>query len=470
MLFGKPKLVLWPRPKSTDFYQDIKENNLTTFDFSLWSPLAQADIASLISYVKNLSLESLTVLIPDDVVFTKSFIYDTQINTIDKSEVISLAESFVHFKIQPDLIEHNLVQVKDKTIIQAKIYDPVKLGILKANLSHLPLKSYSIVPVSSAVTKVIGAGFPGEYFLLYPLNSLEFSLILAQKDSVFLTSNHKSSSLEIQKIINYSNLYFSAPVNTLFLPQGQELDIVSTTKLEKTLYLESQIATSFKRPGNFPLPVIGCLGIHKPPTAIIDTVNNSSAQVPMENKKNILPLVAVFVVTAAIASIVIWFVMNRDSNGTIQSPSSNNQQPTPTVEVLPTETPVPTVAEIDKKLKIQVLNATDINGQAASLKSYLVSLGFKNATTGNTTSQSSKSLIRVKAGQEATGQYFVSKLAGYLDATVVADLDTTTANDVVMVIGGKLGTLPTISATPTTSTTVTPSTSASPSATTTKTP
>jgi hypothetical protein len=159
---------------------------------------------------------------------------------------------------------------------------------------------------------------------------------------------------------------------------------------------------------------------------------------PMENKKNIWPLIAVFVVGLAITSVVIWYVLSKDNQGTVQNPAGNNQ-PSPTIaEVVPTEVPTatPTVAEISKSLKIQVLNGTDINGQAASLKAKIVALGFTSVTVGNSAEKSTANVLRLKSATNSA--YFTQNLAGYFDFTV----ETLAANstyDAVFLIGTKLG-------------------------------
>ena len=111
------------------------------------------------------------------------------------------------------------------------------------------------------------------------------------------------------------------------------------------------------KPSNLPLPVVGILSqstLSKPaPAAIIsEPTNNISNQAPpMQNKKNILPVIAVFILTAAIASIIYWFIANRGQGGDLNNPSSQNI--TPTAKLSPTEIPTPTPS-ISKDIKIQV--------------------------------------------------------------------------------------------------------------------
>ena len=58
-----------------------------------------------------------------------------------------------------------------------------------------------------------------------------------------------------------------------------------------------------------------------------------------KNKKNILPLVAVFIFTAALASVIIWFVLNRNATSEVDTSDTTSEI---TETVAPIETPVPT--------------------------------------------------------------------------------------------------------------------------------
>ena len=448
MLFSKkPATVLWPKSDNVAVYRDLKENNTFSVDLNLWSKLSESEVSSLRTYLAQSQITQCTILVPDDVLLTKSFLYDSKIDSIDKNEVIGLAESFVQFKINPDAIEYNLVAAGERTIIQSRIFDQSKINHLKENLDQLGLHSYSFVSVSAAIAKVVSTFFDQEYFFLYPLNQTESTLLLARKDSVFLTANVKNNALDIQKIINYSNLYFSAPITKIYVPANKELEINTTTELNKTPYSETQIASELHQPSNLPLPVLGVFAQSVTPAVIIkpDNIHSTPPKTNMENKKNILPLIAVFVVTAAIASIIIWFVLNR--NNTKVTDVSNDV--TPTIDqTIPTDTPVPTaaptVADISKKIKIQVLNSTDINGQAATLKAKLVGMGFTSVTVGNSKDKKTANELQTKASMASASAYFENKLAGYFDATVTNDLPASSNYDVVFNIGTDLskGTAP----------------------------
>ncbi len=152
-----------------------------------------------------------------------------------------------------------------------------------------------------------------------------------------------------------------------------------------------------------------------------------------ETKKNILPLVAVFVLTASLASVAIWYALNR---GDQSQPSTANVTPTE-IPVYPTEAPTPTPVPIDKKIKIQVLNATSINGQAATLKEKLVGLGFTNITVGNSNEKVDGNEIRLKSSLSDASEYFVQSMP-YFPASISAELKDTSNYDVVFVIGSDL--------------------------------
>ncbi len=437
-LFSKPKVVLWPKEQTVDLFIDKSENNIFSVDINLWKNSSESEIQSLNLLLSQNNIDSCTILIPDDVVFTKSFIYDTEIKTIDKTEVAGLAESFVHFKIHPDYLDFKLIPISGKTIILSHIFDRTKIDALKVNLSLLKLKSFNFESVSQSITNIISSRFDNEYFLLYPLNQNEYTVLLSKKDSVYLTSNIKGPSLDIQKIINYSNLYFSSPTTKLYTPGDRELEIISTSTLDKTPYSETQLAKDFNKPSNLPLPVLGTFIPITHSADIITTVHNNSVKPKMENKKNFIPFVIVFLVTALIASAVIWFVLNKDKSTTVENPTVNPDV-IPTQIETPTVAPSPTIADINKNIKLQVLNATDINGQAAVLKEKLTSLGFTSIAVGNAKENSTVNKIELKPSLSSVSAYFQSQLSGYFDAVPTTDLKETSTYDVVFTIGTDLG-------------------------------
>ncbi|MDD2225167.1 MAG: LytR C-terminal domain-containing protein, partial [Candidatus Shapirobacteria bacterium] len=252
----------------------------------------------------------------------------------------------------------------------------------------------------------------------------------------------KGPSLDIQKIINYSNFYFSNITQKIYVPEGRDLEIITTTQMDKTLYSESQIAQSLSKASNLPLPVLGEMtsSVLINADIIVSPNNISSSSTKMENKKrNILPIIAVFIFTAALASVGAWFVLNKNS-GEVASPTGTSEETSqPTVAPTATATPKPTIAEIEKDIKIQILNATEINGQAATLKAKLVALGFKNINVGNAKETATENSIQVKSA--STSAYFESKLSSDFPATYTEDLKSSSTYDAVFTIGTDLSSM-----------------------------
>jgi hypothetical protein len=441
--FSKPKLVLWPKAKTVELYFDRKENNTLSFDLNLWQKCSDKDLESLSLYFQQNRFDNISVLIPDDIVFTKSFTYDSKIESIDKKEVISLATNLVNFEIDPDAIEYKLTQVNDKTIIQSFIYDKPKLDQLKENLSIIGVKISHLTSVSAAISNIISSIYKQEFFLLYPLNDQEYTLLLSKNNSVYLTVNIKGPSLDIQKVINYSTFYFSSITKKIYIPENPELEIITTTPMDKTVYNESQIAQNLSKASNLPLPVLGEISTSIPHnTDIISPPTNiSSKPKNMENKKkNLLPIIAVFIFTAALASVIIWFVLNRNGAKTEDTSDVQTEQTAESTTIAPTDTPIPspTVAEISKKIKIQILNATSINGQAATLKASLTALGFTEVSVGNAKQNATENSVQVK--DASVSAYFGSKLTTDFPATYTTDLAKTSSYDAVFTIGTDLST------------------------------
>lgn len=446
-LFSKTHFVLWPQKESTQIYSNKQENNTFSFDINLWKKQSLSDLRPLILYLQKNKIKSCQILIPDDIVLTRSFVYDTKINSIEKKEVVSLAQGFTPFDIDSEAVNYQLINSSSKTIIRTTIYNHQKVETLKSNLAQIGVKVTSFSPVSQAISHLINTFFHQEYFLLYPYADKQYTLILAKGNQVFLTVNLKGPSLDIQKTINYSKLYFSTAVKKIFLPQPHPPDIISTTSLEKTSFDTTQIGQNLNQPANLPLPVISLfsspqssnLGIIKtmkntpPVTPGSGTNTNSPVSMP-SNKKNALPLIAVFILTAAIASVVIWFVLNRTDSS---SPLAPAETLTPTQA--PSPIPTPTIAQISKDLKLQVLNATDINGQAASLKKSLTTLGFTDITVGNSSKTLDANQIQLKTSAEASiSAYFKNKLADIFPATYDPALKDSSTYDVVFIIGTDL--------------------------------
>lgn len=441
MLFSKRNCILWPQKSSLDVFLDSREDNIFSFDLNLWQSLPPANLKPLADFLKSKHVAAVSVLVPDDVVVTKSFVYDAKIEAIGRDEVAKLANGATSFDFTPEAINFRLYPADDKTIIEANISNLSQVNLLRQNLFVLGFRVTALETVSGAIAKAIATFFPSKYFLLYPQTQNDFLLLLAMGSSVYLTSYLKKSPLSLQKLINYSKLYFGQTVTKIFLPAANPPEISSTSSLDKTFYDPVQIAASLKRPANFPLPVLGLLlAPHPPQSAIITTVPEETLPAPeTPAPRNLLPIIAVFVVTAALASIVIWFVLNRNQSITLEEPGG---LAVPTLGETPIATPTPTVAEISKTLKIQVLNATDINGQAATLKAILVGLGFENITVGNSQEKLTANEVRLKPALTDAGSYFQNKLAASFPATYSATLKQTSTYDAVFVIGVRLSASP----------------------------
>ncbi|HNZ84270.1 MAG TPA: LytR C-terminal domain-containing protein [Candidatus Woesebacteria bacterium] len=454
-LFSKPKVVIWPKNNSVEIYFGRKDNNFFSLDLNLWEEKTDKDLEGLVYLFNQNKITQASVLIPDDVVATKSFVYDTKIETIDKKEVISLASGFVNFDIDPESIEYSLIQDGEKTIINAVIYDKSKFDHLKSNLLKTNFVIDAYKPVSAAVSDVVSKIYLSEFFLIYPLNEKDYTLLLSKNNQVYLTANFKGPSLDIQKTINYAQLYFSNPVTKIYYPENKDLDIVTSTEMEKTSYNESQIAQNSNQPGNIPLPVVSQInGIIKSSQDI-----NLSKQPNMNNKKNLVPIIAVIIFSFAIVSFIVYFIMSKNKSSEIidGSQTDSDAVPTTVIETVTPE-PTPTIAEISKDIKIQVLNATDINGQAATLKAKLVSLGFENVAVGNAAVSATTNSVQVKSA--TTSAYFESVLSQDFPATYTEDLKSTSAYDAVFTIGTDISGMKT-----TTTTTVTPTKVATPTST-----
>ncbi|MFA4826960.1 MAG: LytR C-terminal domain-containing protein [Candidatus Shapirobacteria bacterium] len=438
-LFSGRKCVLWPHAQTVDIYLNQRDNNYYSFDIDFSKEISEPQKVSLANFFQKNKIKECYLLLSDDLVVTRSFIYDSKITQIDSKEVTGLAKTFVPFEIEPDALKFNLIPLEDKTIIQAQIFDLKKITPIYENLSAVNLSAKSVETVSSACIKTISTFNQNEYFLVYPLSKNNFILVLSKNQSIYLTSVVKGPTLEIQKIVNYSNLYFSSPTTKIYFPSQSKAEIESTTKMETVSFDEKEIAIKLNYPSNLPLPVLGLFlsqTVSNP--VIITKMNEKSPQTFSESsapKRNLLPIIAVFIITASLASIFIWLILNRSGDGKIKTPKSS--EITPTIAELPTSVPtaIPTAAEISKSLKLQVLNATEINGQAALLKEKLTKLGFTSVTVGNSTNTATANLIQTKASLSTSSAYFKDKLTGVFDAEITSDLKSTSTYDVVFTIG-----------------------------------
>ncbi len=467
MLFAKnKKLVLLPKTATTELYLDATSNNHLSLSFSLTKESQTTDLNQIDSYLKSQKPEEVVVLLSEEVMVTKSFVYDTKTTTIDKKEVIKLAHDVVSFELDLDNVEYSLEQTPQKTIIHADLFHKTKFQALERNLQslqYLPAK-VTYLSLARAATKAVSNFYQQEYFLLYPYDNDENTLILAKGSEVYATSKVKSQHPDLNKHINYSNLYFDKPIRRLFSPKGHKIEYKAPEDLETAEFEEVSLATQLKKPVNFTLPIIGAFlsttvknmvkkTIVKPvateatpPVATapppLPTMNNTGAFEPDINlsssKRNTKPIIFVFLGTLLLVAGLVWFVFNRDN----ASKQTANTSPTPVEEIsgVPTEEPTvaPTLPPINKKLKFQVLNATDINGQAATVKEKLVGLGFADVATGNSKDEVTESMIKAKKAYSNLEAYFNQKLTVLGQATFSADLPESSKYDVVITIGTDL--------------------------------
>jgi hypothetical protein len=179
----------------------------------------------------------------------------------------------------------------------------------------------------------------------------------------------------------------------------------------------------------------------------------------MNNKKNLIPIIAVIIFSFVIVSFVVYFIMSKNKSKEIIDGSQIDSDivPTTIIETVTPE-PTPTIAEISKDIKIQILNATDINGQAATLKAKLVSLGFENVAVGNAATSATTNTVQTKSA--TTSAYFESILDQDFPAAYTQDLKTTSAYDAVFTIGTDISGMKTSAVTITPTKTATPTSTA----------
>jgi hypothetical protein len=434
------KIIFWPKADNLNIYFAKSEDNSISFEMNLWVEQTPEEIARLATFLKSKKITNASVLIDDSVVFTRSFVYDEKVTTVALDEVVTLAKGSAPFEIIPSQVTYEVVPQGEKSLIQTRIFDQTKLSPLLKNLGALNLK-LSYFALSEALIKLFDHFYEKPYFIIYPLES-DYLVTLGFAGKVYLTSIVKKTLIDIKKIINYSSAYFGSQATKIFLPPALE-SVFDIPEIEKTIYSDSQVVVDLKLPSNLPLPVAG----------IIDTT--------MENKKNILPIIAVALFTAIIAAIIVYFALNQNSKpGDVTDPKVAMITPIPTETVATTPTPIVTVAEPSKSLKLQVLNATDISGQAAVIKEKLTKLGFTSVNVGNATQAATENSIQIKSTLSSSSAYFTGKVSDFATATVT-DLKANSTYDVVFIIGTDLKT----GASAPSTTTVTPSKTATSTAT-----
>ena len=456
-LFSKTKVVLWPKDDGLAIYLDQSDNNTFSFETDLWQEQSEDSLKNLASYFHQSKITEVNVLLNDAYVITKTFVYDSVVTKLDPNEVITLAKDSIDFKISPESVTFDLESEKERTLVRTRIFNQEKFQILTDNLQKLGLKVLDFETVSSSVVKLYNNIDKGQYFFFYPINTHDYVAILSNDGHVYLTSIIKKTLPELKKLLNYAQAYFANKEPVQYLP-GEN-------------YNESDLCQRFNKASNLPLPVLSFfIGNSKPTTAIIKPEpppvidSTFTPQKPMENnKKSLLPIIAVFIITAIVASVIVWFILNQNKNTDINTPGGdNNQAETVTQAPIATQAPTPTIAELSKSLKIQVLNATDINGQAATIKNELTKLGFTSVATGNSKESATSNEIQLK--KTIAPDYFLQKITEFSTATT-SELAASSTYDVVFIIGVDLKSgASSPAATTAPKATVTPKTSVTPKA------
>jgi len=429
-LFSKPKVVLWPKEDSLEIYLDQTDNNTLSFEINLWQQQNEDSLRNLADFFRQNKISETYVLLNDAYVITKTFIYDSVVTKLDPHEVITLAKDSVNFEISPEAVTFDLESDNNRTLVRTRIFNQEKFQILTGNLQKIGLKVLDYETVSSAVIKLYTHFDNGQYFFFYPINNHDYVAILANQSHVYFTSIIKKTLPELKKLLNYAQAYFANKTPLQYLP-GEN-------------YNEADLCQRFKKASNLPLPVLSFfIGTIKPVAAIIKPIPTLVTDSPLNpppmenNKKSLLPIIAVFIITATIASIIVWFILNQNKNADINTPGGDTTDATVTTAPIMTQAPVPTVAELSKTLKIQVLNATEINGQAATIKAELTKLGFTSVTTGNGKETATSNQIQLK--KTIAPDYFLQNITQFATATT-SELAATSTYDVVFIIGVDLKT------------------------------
>lgn len=438
-LFSKPKVVLWPKKDSLEIYFDKTDNNTLSFEIDLWQTQSSDSLQNLANFFQKNKISQLYVILDDSFVITKTFIYDSVITTLDPAEVITLAKDSVDFKISPQAVTFDLEPDNERTLVRTRIFNQEKFLLLANNLERLGLKVIEYETLSSAIAKLFSHFDKSDYFFFYPISSHDYLAILSNQGHVYLTSIIKKTLPELKKLLNYSQAFFSNSKPTQYFP-GEN-------------YSETEISQRFQKASNMPLPVLSFfVGNSKPNTAIIKptepVIDSIQKITPMENnKKNILPIIAVFLITILITSAIVWFILDQNNKNTeITTPAGDTQPQTEEISSpVISEAPTPTLAEISKAIKIQVLNATDINGQAATLKTELTELGFTSVATGN--SSKAETTNQIQAKKEIATDYFLQKIPQFSDSTI-SELAESSSYDIIFIIGTDLKATSTPSASP----------------------
>lgn len=450
MLFSKPDLVIWPKNHNLDVYFSSQDNNHFVFEIDLFQPLADQDCLSLASFFKDRPSSRTFLIIPNHIFIYKSFLYESNIDTINQQEIMAMAKSSLGFESEMDLLSYKLEQQNQKTIIRACFIDSQKIKVLKDNLDRLAIKLTSYQSLSDLISQVVSQFYQDQYSLIYPIDQSTFLYLLADKVKIYLTDIIKPTSQEINKKINYSELYFGKLSPKFFQPADFNQDLKLNSSVSINPFDEAQISSKLGQLSNLPLPVLAFFdkAIYNQLTKNSDTIitdlqniNHHKPTMISETKtKNPLIIFIVFILSLVLVSAGLWFFSNRQTASDVVSPIQDSQIDNQPVEITPTPEPSPTLAEVNKNLKIKVLNATEINGLAAKLKASLSQLGFTDITTGNSTDSLSQHTIQTKAQYQSYQNYFQQKLTTMVGFEFTSDLKDTDSYDVIITIASNLST------------------------------
>lgn len=436
-LFSNPKTVLWPKEGSLEVYRDNSSNNYFSFEINLWEQQSDENLRNLSLFLHQNKISEVYLLLSDNYVNTKTFVYDSLVTELDPKEVVTLAKDSLDFKISPESVTFDLEPDNNRTLVRTRIFNQEKFNQLLANVQKLSLKVLSFETISSSIAKIYSNFDSSQYFFFYSLSNHDYLAILANNGQVYLTSIIKKTLPDLKKLLNYAQAYFGNKDPKQYFPDEN--------------YRESEICQRFNKATNFPLPVLAFFTTSQKPAAIIKApMENTNFTPAPSNNRTLLPVIAVFILTAAAASVIVWFILNQNNKNTDVASPTGESLPTlvPTLEV--TQAPTPSIAEPKKDIKIQVLNATDINGQAATIKAELTKLGFTSVATGNSSESVSGNEIRLKSSLSSASAYFKQSISEFSDSTAT---ELKTSNyDVIFVIGEDLSS----GATPSPKATVTP--------------
>jgi len=451
-LFKKPSVCIWPKSHSLEIFIDRKENNHFVFEFDLWQSLSDQDATSLHNFFKTISSKNVFLLLPEEVVTTKSFTYESSIDSLTKDEIVAMLSSVINFKVDPDYLMYKLEDSGSKTIIRVSVVDSLKIDILKVNFEKIGIKITDYQSISSSIVNTISQFYDKTYSLIYPTDPPQYLFILSKNNKIFLTDTIKGVSLDIKKKINYSKLYFGKSAEKLFIPSDFQTDLKVGEKVEKNPFDEAKISSKLGKSTNLPLPVLSFFDttLHKQIKQTADIIKitklesfqNKVPKMEDKKKKNPLVILLVFIASLSIVSAILWFLLNKQ-DGSIVSPTSKNQTPTSQDQIIPTQAPTATpqpVVDLAKDLKIRVLNATDINGQAATLKSELVDLDFEDISVGNSSQALTKNTVKYKVSIEGVEGYVTANLASFSQADFDDSLKDTDTYDIIFLIGQDLST------------------------------